>query len=88
MEFINGVNQFLHRINRKEFLKYPIEIELSRVFNDIAEDLKEEHGIRLGDLTEEDWERIQNTEIWKKCEVQITREIIAADLIESLKIIQ
>ncbi len=75
-------------INRKEFLKYPIEIELSRVFNDIAEDLKEEHGIRLGDLTEEEWERIQDTEIWKKCEVQVAREIIAKGLIENLEIIK
>ena len=72
------------RKNGKNFMKYPYFVEDYVISDNIYEDLEEEHEINCTNYTEKDWEEIKKLESWKKCEDQITREIIALNICDEL----
>ena len=74
------------RKNGKNFMKYPYFVEDYVISDNIYEDLEEEHEINCTNYTEKDWEEIKKLESWKKCEVQVTREIIALNICDELNI--
>ena len=47
--------------------------------------MKNEHGITGRYLKCYEWEQIQNSELWRKAEIQITRELIADKLMKKYK---
>jgi len=51
------------------------------VLDELFEDLKEEHCIISDNFSESQWEQLQNTELWRKAEIQVSREIIANKLL-------
>ncbi len=72
--------------NGIKLMKYPCLIEDYVITDNIYEDLEEEHEINCTNYTEKDWEEIKKLESWKKCEVQVTREIIALNICDELNI--
>ena len=74
------------RKNGKNFMKYPYLVEYNVISDNIYDDLEEEHEINCKNYTEKDWEEIKKLESWKKCEVQVTREIIALNICDKLNI--
>jgi len=74
------------RKNGKNFMKYPYLVEDYVISNNIYEDLEEEHEINCTNYSEKDWEEIKRLESWKKCEDQVTREIIALAMCDKLNI--
>ncbi len=72
--------------NGIKFMKYPYFVEDYVISDNIYEDLEEEHEINCTNYTEKDWEEIKKLESWKKCEVQVTREIIALNICDELNI--
>ena len=86
-EYIDGfkLNQFKNfvkiiEINKKTYLSFPIFVPISTIQDVIFEDLREDHSIILNSLSESEWIQIKNTEIWKKAEIQVAREIIAENI--------
>lgn len=82
------LENFITEINKdgKFYIKYPFTITKIEITDNVYEDLVEEHGILLESFTLNDWEYIQELEIWEKCEIQVARELIALKLCEELKI--
>ena len=74
------------RKNGKNFMKYPYFVEDNVISDNIYDDLEEEHEINCKNYTEKDWEEIKKLESWKKCEAQVTREIIALNICDKLNI--
>jgi len=74
------------RKNGKNFMKYPYLVEDYVISDNIYDDLEEEHEINCTNYTEKDWEEIKKLESWKKCEAQVTREIIALNICDELNI--
>lgn len=72
--------------DRKIYMKYPFIITRLEITDNIYEDLVEEHGINLENFTLNDWENIQELELWEKCEIQVARELIALKICKDLKI--
>ena len=70
----------------KKFMKYPYLVEDYVISDNIYEDLEEEHEINCTNYTEKAWEEIKKLESWKKCEAQVTREIIALNICDKLNI--
>lgn len=70
----------------KIYMKYPFIITRLEITDIIYEDLVEEHGINLEIFTLNDWEYIQELELWEKCENQVARELIALKICKDLKI--
>ena len=70
----------------KKFMKYPYVVEDYVISDNIYDDLEEEHEINCANHTEKDWEEIKKLESWKKCEDQVTREIIALAICDKLDI--
>lgn len=68
-------------LNEKVYIEYPIFIDISIVHDELFEDLKEEHCIISDNFSESQWEQLQNTELWRKAEIQVSREIIANKLL-------
>lgn len=65
-----------------KYIKYPKKIDICAVRKDIFEIMKEEHGIKSSDLKCYEWAYLQETEIWRRTEVQVAREIIADQMIK------
>lgn len=68
-------------LNEKVYIEYPIFIDISIVHDELFEDLKEEHCIISDNFSESQWEQLQNTELWRKAEIQVSREIIGNKLL-------
>lgn len=80
-----NLNQFkkyvkIIEINEKKYISYPIFIHISTIQDVILEDLREDHAIILNTISESEWIQIKNTELWKKTEIQVAREITAENL--------
>lgn len=58
----------------------------SRVTDEITEVIEDEEGcnIKTSEITCDEWERLENTEAWINAEKEVTREIIADDLVTEL----
>lgn len=77
----------IFNLNGREFIKYPIQIERYKVEHEIFEDLKEEHNsIKDTDLNEDEWISIQDSNLWKECQIQVFRELIARKIIKQFEI--
>jgi len=74
--------------NDRIYLRHPILVNISRINDEIIEDLKEEHGIVNSKFSEIQWEQIQNTESWRITEIQVAREIIATNLLSEFNEIE
>ncbi len=59
------------------YIKYPKIIRLYEIDEDIFEMLENEHDIPDSYLDDYQWEELLNSELWKKAQTQIAREIIA-----------
>jgi len=70
-------------LNEKVYIEYPIFIDISIVHDELFEDLKEEHCIISDNFSESQWEQLQNTELWRKAEIQVSREIIGNKLLSN-----
>lgn len=79
-EFIETVE-----IHQQKYIKYPEKLAICAIHKNIFEVMKCEHGITGNYLKCYEWEQIQNSELWKKAETQITRELIADKLMKKLK---
>lgn len=65
-----------------QLIKYPENIQVCLVHKDIFELMEAEHNINNKFFNCYEWEKIQNTELWNKAEIQIARELIADKLIK------
>lgn len=76
------IDSFLLRVEKDglSYIKYPELIEISQVYDDIYEVLKEEHGIKCDELNEVEWTEIYGTEKWRSCMNQTAREIVAYNI--------
>jgi len=72
--------------NGQKYIKYPESKEICAVHKDLSELLSEEHEIKENYLKCYEWEHIQNSELWRKAEIQIARELIAYKLINKFNI--
>ena len=79
-EFIETVE-----FHQEKYIKYPEKAAICAIHKDILEIMKNEHGITGNYLKCYEWEQIQNSELWKKAEIQITRELIADKLMKKFK---
>lgn len=73
--------------NGKIYIKYPLGVNIFDVHDDIFEVMREEYGIKDNYLNCNEWEYVQSTNLWKKAEIQVAREIIADSLINKCKIL-
>ncbi len=72
-------------MNGKSYVKYPERVEIWQIYESINQDLGEDHEFPIEKLSESEWAKIYCSPEWKKAEVQVAREIIAANLIECLR---
>ena len=63
--------------NRRLYIKYPENIEIYRIYDDLFDVLTEEHGIECDDINEAEWKEIKDTDIWKSSVFQTARELVA-----------
>lgn len=63
--------------NGKLYIKYPQSVNIFDVHRDIFEVMREEYGIKDNYLDCDEWEYVQNTNLWKNAEIQVAREIVA-----------
>lgn len=76
------VDNILHKIeeNNKFYIKYPVNIQIYKIDEDIFEVLTEEHGIDCNKINEDEWGEIKKTEIWKSAIFQTARELVAYNI--------
>ena len=58
--------------------------ETSILHEEIFDDLKKIHCIDLEVISESDWELIMNSKFWKNAQIQVSREIIANNILSNL----
>ncbi|TFG22102.1 MAG: hypothetical protein EU529_11495 [Promethearchaeota archaeon] len=79
-------SNYVKKIEKKDksYIKYPEEVLVSEVDNEINVDLSEKHDICDDYLSEEEWEEIQESKRWKETQKQIASEIIADRLLDEI----
>ncbi|MFX1320384.1 MAG: hypothetical protein ACFFAQ_01955 [Promethearchaeota archaeon] len=81
------ISEFIEIVefHQQKCIKHPEKVAICAIHKDIFQIMKEEHGITGSYLKCYEWEQIQNSELWRKVEIQITRELIADKLMRKLK---
>jgi len=81
------ISEFIETVefHQQKCIKHPEKVAICAIYKDIFEKMKEEHGITGNYLKCYEWEQIQNSELWRKAEIQITRELIAYKLMKKYK---
>lgn len=67
-----------------KFIHYPVPLTMYEIDKDIFEQLENEHGISNEDFKCYEWEYLQNSDIWKRTQIQVAREIIAEKIYKEL----
>lgn len=82
------IEKYVQKVEKdgKLYLKYPQNVELSLINENIREILKNEYCIKDDDLTEIEWLNLHTTEEWKRCEKQIARELISNDFAQEYNV--
>ncbi len=69
-------------INSEEITRFINNPKDSQIpYQEIFDELKEIHCIDLELISESDWELIMNSRYWKNAYIQVTREIIANNIL-------
>ncbi|MBD3211258.1 MAG: hypothetical protein GF311_01525 [Candidatus Lokiarchaeota archaeon] len=75
--FFELINQ-----NGEKFIKYSILIQSQVVDQNINIDLFESYNFKENDMNEDEWFNLQNSDEWKKAQIQVAREIISTMLLK------
>jgi len=73
-------------INEEVYIRHPIFVDYFKIYDDILEYLREEHGFVLDNISELEWEQLHNTPSWKKAEIKVAREFIADKILSNPEI--
>jgi spore coat protein CotF len=70
------------KAEKRESVLYEFSIDSERIDEEIFEDLKNEHNIKVSELTPKEWFDIQTSDLWKRSQIQVAREITAREIIK------
>ena len=79
----HDTNRWIEIVDAKTIRYIQIE-ELSSIADVIFGRLENECRIKDSDLSEGEWGKLQDSSDWRKAEVEVARELIASDLLETI----